>query len=277
MHPITQTLQIVTATKTDYADLASFCHLSPTLGPVKLLWAIRPKPPYRNLLPRTLAIIVYTPPFPSIKPRTLATAGFFDELWQIKPRMKRINTHIITLARGITHSTYRRLGLMFWLLKTTLDLQPYPIVECLTDIDFKRSHLQRLGFKMLTNPVPPHHLTFQNALRTAHITDALLLSPIAVKNRISALNPTASKSLHNAIKIFVHRFKPHGHNLNQLELTTFWMAKLNYPRAYYVRIDPHSPVAAAISRRNRGDPHHTQPTQTNTNNQKIASNQHTKA
>lgn len=237
MHPIYAQIEFDQGAKKDYDILAPYHYLNSPLGPRKAIFIIKPKPPKGNHLPNPIGVCVVCCPVANLKARTKAIGHLLPPFSETADRFRFINQNILYLARLIIDPRFRRLGLATWLHnKVCGELNNY-ILETQTPIDFTNKMLIDSSFTRYLTPAPDYYTRVKNALANAGISGSALKHPGLAHHRIDCLNVQERSAIEYEIQRFIQNFKKRQHMEHSPERTLFFLRKLDYPEAYFIRID----------------------------------------
>lgn len=230
-----QDLEIVQGHRPDYKLLGEYHYIKQEPTFVRKLYVIKAKQHCENIYPYPIGLMVYSPPFPNLKPRNTATNNFFNMNPSQSDRLKILNKQITYASRLIIDPRYRKLGLGTWLLKETLELQDYPIIETLSPIDFTNQMLIKLGFELHYNPAPVWYRLFIFEMESLCIWNNLFNHPKTVMYRINCLTKRKRIIAEDVFNRFVDHFQKRRSKPFSLEKVTYALTKIPYPEAYLIK------------------------------------------
>lgn len=227
-------LCIVKTTKKYFDRLEPYHYVPETIKPYKSIYGVFPKCAYRNCHPHPIAVVVYAPPFANLQARNMVLKGKRPAPTSKKSNLTWVNANIIMAKRLIVDPRYRRLGIAKWLMLETVKLQPYPIIEALSPIDYTNKILISAGFQRHFMPAPNYYSRVKDVLALAGIGEVLQQHPKEVDKRIAHLSPEIQKKVHYEFKRFLQHFKRFNQKNYYQEHTHYILRKLKFPQAYFI-------------------------------------------
>lgn len=239
---ITNCLEIVPATLTDYSTLAPYHYRTEPIKPATQIYKVRARAPNTDAFPDPIAVIVYRKPIPDLRPRTTATKGFFHEPKSLSDRLRLVNKKIEYIARLIVDPRFHKMGLAAWLLRDTLERQHVPIVETLTPIDFTNKIFQKAGFRLYHTTAPTWYKQLTDVLYSLGLTEQAQTNALAVQFRLDRLKGQSAAHVEKEIKAFCNHYRWRDKMPPGIDRTKFFLSKLPYPEAYLIWHNPRVPL-----------------------------------
>lgn len=230
--------EVVKGTFDDYKILKEYHYIISDPCCCRGIYKIRAKYPYTKQFPDPIGIIVYVAPIADLEARHKATNNFFTGFQTDSERIRQTNRFVTYIARIIIDPRFHKQGLATMLLKESIPLQPQPIIETLTPLDFTTKMFSKFGFKEIHNPTPQSYSRIQDALKKVGIPPELWSKPDVCQYRIDHLSRHYHALIHREIKIFLKKFKAFRTSRPGLTRTKYLMSKVVYPNSYQIRISP---------------------------------------
>lgn len=246
----TDIFEIVEGSLADYKILAEYHYRTEPIKPCTNIYKVQARAPLTESFPNPIAIIVYRMPLPDLRARTKATNGFFHKPPTRPDRLKLVNKHIRYLARLIVDPRFQKLGIATDLLKTTLPLQQYPIIETLTPIDFTNKIFTKAGFQLHYTPAPDWYNRFANMIRALGLAPDHFLLASTLQHRLENLDSLLEPLVEKEIKAFMKHFLNRANMPPDLKRSEFILTKLSFPEAYLIWYNPEKPITGLKT----GDP-----------------------
>lgn len=185
-------------------------------------------------------------PFPEISARTKATAGYFHQYESHADNLRLLNKCMLYLTRLITDPRFLRRGLATKLVRESLELLDWPIVETLTPIDFTNHMYQNCGFELHYTPAPVKYTRLINAFRKIGLELTETTPPFQVEMILEKLSTTKRDYIENEIAKFLGGFRNAARFTPGMARTKFILSKVPPPQAYLIWFNPYSATAQEI-------------------------------
>lgn len=210
---------------------------------------MRAKFPYTKDFPDPIAITLFKTPIGCLKARDRATNGYFTTGLNRSEQLRLINKNIRYVARLIVDPRFHRLGLGSRLMYESIRMQPVPIVESLTPIDFTNHILIKSGFKMYPMPAPTWYHDFISALESIGVPRNFHNSwnmPEVLESRIKNLDNAQRPFIEKKMDSFLHHFRNRHEFKTLSEKMAYIVKRIPYPEAYFIWYNPKVPLPPRI-------------------------------
>lgn len=239
-----QQLHIIKTTKKYYDRLEPYHYVLETIKPYKSIYGIFPKESYQKAHAHPIAVVVYAPPFANLQARNRVLKEIRPTPSSKKANLQWVNKNIIMAKRLIVDPRYRRLGLAKWLMQESSKLQPYPIIEALSPIDYTNKILLSAGFQRHYQPAPNYYSRVKNVLALAGISEVLQQHPKEVNKRIASLPSEIQKKVDYEFKRFLQHFRKFNQKNYIKGHIKYILSKLNFPNVYFIKFNKQIPFSS---------------------------------
>ncbi len=229
-------VQIVPGTYADYKQLAQYHYRDNGPGQFTSIYALRPAP-NSGRHQQTVGVIVYSTPNPGLELRNIATKNFFIGFDQ-STQLALLNKNIRRISRVIIEPRFRRLGLAARLVRETMPMMNFPIIEAVAVMGVVNPFFEKAGMKAYTAPEKDRNIRLTEALSAVGIENNLLIDPETVQQKIDHLAGEKAEFIELEMRRFLQSYGDRRYGRHSLKRTRFVLNKLTIRPVYYIWFNP---------------------------------------
>jgi hypothetical protein len=155
-------VEIVPGTYEDYKQLAHYHYRDNGPGQFTTIYALKPTKK-SGLRIQTIGVIVYSTATLGQQIRNIATNNFFIGFDQ-KTQLALLNKYVRRISRLIIEPRFRSLGLAKHLVRETMSMMNFPIIEAVAVMGMVNPFLEKAGMKAYTAPEKASNIRLKEAL-----------------------------------------------------------------------------------------------------------------
>jgi len=229
-------VEIVTGCFNDYKKLSCYHYRDNGPGQMSKIFAIKPKAD-SFLQTDTIGVIVYSTPNPGHELRNIATNNFFvgfDRATQIA----LINKYIRRISRIIIEPRFRGLGLASQLVRETMPLMNFPIIEASAVMGEINPFFEKAGMTAFHAPEKLSTARIIEALETVGIKKALFAQPNQVQEILDRLPSDMARFIESEFRRFLQSYGDKRYSRPAAARTRYILNKLTDRPVYYIWFNP---------------------------------------
>jgi len=232
-------VRIVPGTFADYKKLAQYHYRDNGPGQFSRIYSLRTKAEISNLKSHIdcIGVIVYSTATLGQQLRNIATNNFFLGFDQ-KTQLALLNKYVRRISRVIIEPRFRGLGLAKHLVRETMPMMSFPIIEAVAVMGMVNPFFERAGMKAYTAPEKASSIRLTEALSAVGIEQQLLIDPPAVHKKIEKLPKRAAEFIEAEFRRFLQSYADRRYSRPSLKRTTFVLNKLTDRAVYYIWFNP---------------------------------------
>jgi hypothetical protein len=236
---ICKNIEIVPGTYADYQQLAQYHYRDTGPGQFTRIYTMRIKSKISNLKSQSdcLGVIVYSTVTLGQQLRNIATNNFFIGFDQ-RTQLELLNKYVRRISRVIIEPRFRGLGLAKMLVRETMPMMNFPIIEAVAVMGAVNPFLEKAGMKAYTAPAKESSIRLTEALSSVGIEQHLLIDPPRVHKRIERLPNEAADFIEAEFRLFLQSYADRRYSRPSLKRTTFVLNKLTDRAVYYIWFNP---------------------------------------
>lgn len=229
MQTITERFKIVDGVISDYKSLSHFHYRSSRPGPYEKIYAAK-------LDNETVGVIVYSLPSPSCELRNIATGNYFLGLDR-RSQLAMLNKKIRTISRVIIEPRFRGLGLAVRLVRETMPMLNFAMIEALAVMGRANPFFEKAGMKKYSAPMSAQCMRAKEALSLVGIEEAMLIDAQTAYAQLQNLTAGQSHFIERELKRFVQCYGK-GFKTSDEDSMRFVLSKLCDRPVYYLWLNP---------------------------------------
>ena len=229
-------VEIVPGCYDDYKKLSCYHYRDNGPGQMSKIFAIKPKE-NSFLQTDTIGVIVYSTPNPGLELRNIATNNFFvgfDRATQIS----LLNRYIRRISRVIIEPRFRGLGLAIRLVRETMPLINFPIIEASAVMGEVNPFFEKAGMTAIHAPEKFSTVRIIEALETAGIKKSLFARPNQVQEILDQLPPNMAEFIESEFRRFLQSYGDKRYSRPAAARTRYILNKLTARPVYYIWFNP---------------------------------------
>ena len=229
-------VEIVPGSYDDYKKLACYHYRDNGPGQFSKIFAIKPKKD-SFLRVDTVGVIVYSTPNPGLELRNIATNNFFvgfDRATQIS----LLNKYIRRISRVIIEPRFRGLGLAVKLVRETMPLMNFPIIEASAVMGEINPFFEKAGMTAFHAPEKFRTARLIEALESAGIEKLLLAEPNKVQEKLDELPQDMAEFIESEFRRFLQSYGDKRYSRPCPARTRYILNKLTDRPVYYIWFNP---------------------------------------
>ncbi len=229
-------LEIVPGTYEDYKQLAQYHYRDNGPGQFTTIYALKPvkNSGWRK---QTIGVIVYSTATLGQQLRNIATNNFFIGFDQ-RTQLALLNKYIRRISRVIIEPRFRGLGLAKMLVRETMPMMNFPIIEAVAVMGMVNPFFEKAGMTAYTAPEKANNIRIKEALSAVGIEEELWINPVTVHKRIERLPHKPAKFIEAEFRLFLQSYADLRYSRPSLKRTTFILNKLTDRAVYYIWFNP---------------------------------------
>jgi GNAT superfamily N-acetyltransferase len=225
-------IEIVPGTYEDYKQLAQYHYRDNGPGQFTTIYALKPKKNY-GLGVQTIGVIVYSTATLGQELRNIATDNFFIGFNQ-RTQLALLNKYVRRISRIIIEPRFRGLGLAKHLVRETMPMMNFPIIEAVAVMGTVNPFFEKAGMKAYIAPEKVANIRLKEALSAVGIEEELWIDPPAVQKTIERLPRKSADFIETELKLFLQSYADRRYSRPSLKRTTFILNKLSNRAVYYI-------------------------------------------
>jgi len=247
-------LEIVPGTYDDYKKLSHYHYRDNGPGQFTTIYALRTFSP-RHCLGLTVAVkatdkqrntrtshscigvIVYSTPCLGQELRNIATGNFFIG-FDRNTQLALLNKNVRRISRVIIEPRFRCLGLATRLVRETMPLMNFPIIEASAVMGNINPFFEKAGMKAYHAPEKKQNIRLKEALSAIGIEENMYIDPAAVQRKIETLDGGQVEFFEHEIRRFLQSYSDRRYSRPSLKRTAFVLNKLTARPVYYIWFNP---------------------------------------
>jgi hypothetical protein len=225
-------VEIIPGCYEDYKKLSCYHYRDNGPGQISRIFAIKPKAD-SFLRTDTIGVIVYSTPNPGLELRNIATNNFFvgfDRATQIS----LLNKYIRRISRVIIEPRFRGLGLATRLVRETMPLMNFPIIEASAIMGEVNPFLEKAGMIAFHAPEKLSTARIIIALETVGIKKSLFAQPNQVQEILGQLSPDMAEFIESEFRRFLQSYGDKRYSRPAAARTKYILNKLTARPVYYI-------------------------------------------
>jgi hypothetical protein len=191
----------------------------------------------RNTQDETIGVIVYSTVTLGQQIRNIATNNFFIGFDQ-KTQLALLNKYVRRISRLIIEPRFRGLGLAKHLVRETMPMMNFPIIEAVAVMGIVNPFLEKAGMKAYKAPEKASNIRLTEALSAVGIEQEFWIDPLAVHRRIEKLSNKVVEFIEAEFRLFLQSYADRRYSRPSLKRTTFILNKLTDRAVYYIWFNP---------------------------------------
>ncbi len=229
-------VQIVPGTYDDYKQLAQYHYRDNGPGQFTTIYALKPTE-RSGLRKQTIGVIVYSTVCLGQDLRNIATGNFFIG-FDRNTQLSLLNKNVRRISRVIIEPRFRCLGLAARLVRETMPLMNFPIIEAAAVMGAINPFFEKAGMKAYHAPEKKQNIRLKEAFSAIGIEENMLIDPAAVQNKIDLLADEQAEFIEHEIRRFLQSYSDRRYSQPSLKRTTFVLNKLTIRPVYYIWFNP---------------------------------------
>jgi len=229
-------VEIVPGTYADYKHLAQYHYRDNGPGQFTKIYALKPTDK-SSWGTQTIGIIVYSTATLGQELRNIATNNFFIGFDQ-KTQLALLNKYVRRISRVIIEPCFRGLGLAKMLVRETMPIMNFPIIEAVAVMGAVNPFFEKAGMTTYTAPEKAQNIRLKEALSAVGIEQQLWIDPVTAHRRIDRLPNEAAKFIETEFRLFLQSYADRRYSRPSLMRTTFILNKLTARPVYYIWFNP---------------------------------------
>ncbi len=229
-------LEIVPGTYEDYKQLAHYHYRDNGPGQFTSIYALKPIQ-NSNWRMQTIGVIVYSTATLGQQLRNIATNNFFIGFDQ-RTQLALLNKYVRRISRLIIEPRFRGLGLAKHLVRETMPIMNFPIIEAVAVMGIVNPFLEKAGMKAYKAPEKTANIRLKEALSAVGIEQEFWIDPVTVQERIERLPHKLAKFIEAEFRLFLQSYADRRYSRPSLKRTTFVLNKLTDRAVYYIWFNP---------------------------------------
>ena len=232
-------VEIVPGTFADYKQLAQYHYRDNGPGQFSRIYTMRVQSGISNLKSQIdcIGVIVYSTATLGQELRNIATNNFFIGFDQ-KTQLALLNKYVRRISRVIIEPRFRGLGLAKMLVRETIPMMDFPIIEAVAVMGSVNPFFEKAGMIAYTAPEKESGIRLAEALSAVGIEQELLIDPPVVHKRIEKLPNEAADFIESEFRLFLQSYADRRYSRPSLKRTTFILNKLTDRPVYYIWFNP---------------------------------------
>ena len=229
-------VEIVPGCYDDYKKLSCYHYRDNGPGQMSKIFTIKPKE-NSFLQTDTIGVIVYSTPNPGLELRNIATNNFFvgfDRATQIS----LLNKYIRRISRTIIEPRFRGLGLATRLVRETMPLMNFPIIEASAIMGGVNPFLEKAGMTAFHATEKLSTLRVIEALETVGIKKSFFAQPNQVQEILDQLPPDMAEFIESEFRRFLQSYGDKRYSRPTAARTRYILNKLTSRPVYYIWFNP---------------------------------------
>ncbi len=228
-------VEIVPGTYADYKQLSHYHYRDNGPGQFTRIYKMHTKSEISNLKSQIncIGVIVYSTATLGQQLRNIATDNFFIGYDQ-KTQLALLNKYVRRISRVIIEPRFRGLGLAKHLVRETMPMMNFPIIEAVAVMGMVNPFFEKAGMTPYTAPEKASNIRLTEALGAVGIERQLLIEPATVHKRIVKLPNKAAKFIEAELRLFLQSYADRRYSQPSLKRTTFVLNKLTDRAVYYI-------------------------------------------
>ncbi len=225
-------VEIIPGCYDDYKKLSSYHYRDNGPGQMSKIFAIKPKA-NSFLQADTIGVIVYSTPNPGLELRNIATNNFFvgfDRATQIS----LLNKYIRRISRVIIEPRFRGLGLAGRLVRETMPIMNFPIIEASAIMGEVNPFFEKAGMTAFHAPEKLSTSRVIEALETVGIKKSLFAQPNQVQEILDQLPPDTAEFIETEFRRFLQSYGDKRYSRPAAARTKYILNKLTARPVYYI-------------------------------------------
>ena len=232
-------LDVIPAARADYTQLARFHYRGDSPGPVRRMFKLIDRHPWRSLAAPVVGIIVYAAPPANLAARNRATGGLFAGLDR-SAALTLLNERLSCIRRVIIDPRYRGLGLASQLVAETLEVCGTPMVEAVSMMGRAHPFFEQAGMQAFAPEPDPKAERLRAAFEAAGLQEMMTQPPQRVHASIEQLDTPLRRFVMEEIHRFCQKFTNRRNRPHSPDRTEFILSKLTEQPMYYLWTRPRS-------------------------------------
>ena len=229
-------LQIVPGSYEDYRQLAQYHYRDNGPGQFTTIYALKSSP-NSGWHQQTVGVIVYSTATPGQELRNIATNHFFIGFDQ-NTQLALLNKNLRRISRVIIEPRFRGLGLATRLVRETMPMMNFPIIEAVAVMGLINPFFEKAGMKAYRAPEKDRNIRLIEALSAVDIEQMLFIDPVTVHQKIVRLPNKKAEFIEQEIRRFLRSYTDRRYRGPSLKRTTFILNKLTIRPVYYIWFNP---------------------------------------
>ena len=221
-------VEIVPGTYADYKQLAQYHYRDNGPGQFTSIYALK-----INRQKNSIGVIVYSTATLGQELRNIATNNFFIGFDQ-RTQLALLNKYVRRISRVIIEPRFRGLGLAKHLVRETMPMMDFPIIEAVAVMGAVNPFFEKAGMTAYTAPEKESNIRLKEALGAVGIEQELLIDPVTVQRKIQRLPKKAAEFIESEFRLFVQSYADRRYSRPSLKRTTFILNKLTDRPVYYI-------------------------------------------
>ncbi|MFC1780932.1 hypothetical protein ACFLZ8_01530 [Planctomycetota bacterium] len=216
----------------DYKKLAAFHYRDKYIGPFSNIYTLNTNPA-AGLRKQTVGVIVYALPVARLQLRNIATDNFFIG-FDRNTQLALLNKYVRRISRVIIEPRFRGLSLAAHLVRETLLMMNFPIIESLAVMGSVNPFFEKAGMRAFAGPPSPRNVRLIEAFGAIGIEDKLLIDAEAVQRKIEKLDAAGTEFIERETESFLQCFGNHRYAQPGIERTRYILSKLTARAVYFI-------------------------------------------
>jgi hypothetical protein len=187
----------------------------------------------RTTQDKTIGVIVYSTATLGQQLRNIATKNFFIGFDQ-RTQLALLNKYVRRISRVIIEPRFRGLGLAKHLVRETMLMMNFPIIEAVAVMGQINPFFEKAGMKAYTAPEKAQNIRLKEALGAVGIEQELWIDPVTVQEKIERLPRKPAKFIEAEFRLFLQSYADRRYSRPSLKRTTFVLNKLTARPVYYI-------------------------------------------
>jgi len=229
-------LEIVPGTYDDYKKLSHYHYRDNGPGQFTTIYALKPTE-QSGLRKQTIGVIVYSTPCLGQELRNIATGNFFIG-FDRNTQLALLNKNVRRISRVIIEPRFRCLGLATRLVRETMPLMNFPIIEASAVMGNINPFFEKAGMKAYHAPEKKQNIRLKEALSAIGIEENMYIDPAAVQRKIETLDGGQVEFFEHEIRRFLQSYSDRRYSRPSLKRTAFVLNKLTARPVYYIWFNP---------------------------------------
>ena len=229
-------LEIVPGTYADYKQLAHYHYRDNGPGQFTTIYVLKPTE-RSGLRKQTIGVIVYSTACLGQEMRRIATGNFFLG-FETSTKLALLNKYVRRISRVIIEPRFRCLGLATRLVRETMPMMNFPIIESSAVMGNVNPFFEKAGMKAYHAPEKKQNIRLKEALSATGIEENMYIDPAAVQRKIKSLDGGQAEFIEHEIRRFLQSYSDRRYSRPSLNRTTFVLNKLTTRPVYYIWFNP---------------------------------------
>lgn len=223
-------------TYADYKQLAHYHYRDNGPGQFTTIYALKPTE-NSCMRKQTIGVIVYSTACLGQQMRRIATDNFFIG-FDRSTQLALLNKYVRRISRVIIEPRFRCMGLATRLVRETMPMMNFPIIEASAVMGNVNPFLEKAGMKAYHGPQKKQTIRLKEAFCAIGIEENMIIDPAAVQTKIESLDGGKAEFIEREIRLFLQSYSDRRYSRPSLKRTTFVLNKLTTRPVYYIWFNP---------------------------------------